>query len=114
MIDQSCVFCDIVAERAPATVIRAWPETIAITPISPVTPGHVLVLPRTHVSDVADDPDVSGLTMTRAAELAAEHPAANIITSRGAAATQSIFHLHLHVVPRAHGDALPLPWTLQR
>ncbi|GAA1007516.1 hypothetical protein Aple_018700 [Acrocarpospora pleiomorpha] len=110
-IDTTCVFCDIIAERAPATIVRAWPETIAITPIDPVTPGHVLVIPHTHVTDVAESPEVSARTMARAAELAAEHPAVNIITSRGKPATQSVFHLHLHVVPRVPGDGLLLPWT---
>ncbi|GAA0441862.1 hydrolase [Acrocarpospora corrugata] len=109
----TCVFCDIIARRAPATIVRAWPETIAITPIGPVTPGHVLLIPHAHVADVAEDPEVSARTMLRAAELAADHPAANIITSRGTAATQSVFHLHLHVVPRTEGDRLPLPWNPQ-
>ena len=51
--------------------------------------------------------------MRRAAELMAERPAANLITSKGREATQSVFHLHVHVVPRAAGDGLPLPWTPQ-
>uniref|UniRef100_UPI003F4953B9 HIT family protein n=1 Tax=Streptosporangium sp. CA-235898 TaxID=3240073 RepID=UPI003F4953B9 len=109
----TCVFCAIIAARAPATVVRAWPETIAISPRHPVTPGHVLVIPHTHVPDVGTDPWVSARAMSRAAELAATLPAANVITSRGAAATQTVFHLHLHVVPRVQDDGLPLPWTPQ-
>ncbi|MEU8378703.1 HIT domain-containing protein [Streptosporangium sp. NPDC048865] len=108
-----CVFCAIVAGSAPATMVRTWPETIAISPRHPVTPGHTLVIPHVHVGDVGENPEVSAVTMARAAELAAELPAANVITSRGAAATQTVFHLHLHVVPRAMGDGLPLPWTPQ-
>jgi len=52
--------------------------------------------------------------MRRAAELMAELPAANIITSKGREATQSVFHLHVHVVPRQADDDLPLPWTPQQ
>lgn len=52
--------------------------------------------------------------MRRAAELMAEHPDANIITSKGSLATQTVFHLHVHLVPRAAGDGLPLPWTPRR
>lgn len=51
--------------------------------------------------------------MRRAAELMAELPAANLITSKGDAATQSVLHLHVHVVPRQADDDLPLPWTPQ-
>ncbi|GII86738.1 hypothetical protein Ssi03_47280 [Sphaerisporangium siamense] len=113
MTAPGCVFCAIVAGQAPATVIRRWADTIAISPRHPVVPGHVLVIPHVHVADVAVDPAVSAATMARAAELAGQWPAVNVITSRGAAATQTVWHLHLHVVPRADGDGLPLPWTPQ-
>ncbi|WP_251059428.1 MULTISPECIES: HIT family protein [unclassified Streptomyces] len=78
-----------------------------------VTEGHVMVLPRVHVHDAGTDPEVTAAVMRRAAELMAELPAANLITSKGVAATQSVFHLHVHVVPRQDGDDLPLPWTPQ-
>lgn len=110
-----CPFCLIVCGRAPATVLRAWPDALAIRPRhGGVTAGHVLVIPRVHVADVAEDPVVSAATMLRAAELAAEAGDCNVITSRGAAATQTVRHLHLHVVPRAEGDGLLLPWTAAR
>lgn len=111
-VKAGCVFCAIVAGQAPATVVREWEDAIAIKPRSGgVTEGHLLVIPRTHVADVGIDPAVSAATMARAAELTAELPAANVITSRGVEATQSVFHLHVHVVPRAPGDGLPLPWA---
>ncbi|MFC9238712.1 HIT family protein [Streptomyces decoyicus] len=107
-----CPFCLIVRGRAPATVLREWPETIAIRPRhGGVTDGHVLVIPKVHVADVAEDPSVSATTMLRAAELAAEAGDCNVITSRGPSATQTVRHLHLHLVPRADGDGLLLPWT---
>lgn len=105
-----CVFCDIMAGVAPATVVRDWPHAVAIAPLNPVVEGHVLVLPRTHVSDMASDPDVSAHTMRAASLLAAEMGDCNIITSRGRAATQSVFHLHLHLIPRKENDGLALPW----
>lgn len=111
----TCVFCEIVAGRLPADVEEEWLDAIAIRPRSGgVTEGHVLVLPRVHVQDAGVDPVVTGAVMARAAELMAAHPAANLITSRGAAATQTVHHLHVHVVPRADGDDLPLPWTPQQ
>lgn len=111
---RNCPFCDIIAGTGPATVVRNWPDVIAIRPHRPVVPGHVLVIPHAHVADVGTDPPVSARTMACAAELAAELPACNVITSRGIAATQTVFHLHVHLVPRVEGDGLPLPWTPQR
>ncbi|MER8233149.1 HIT domain-containing protein [Streptomyces sp. NPDC094049] len=109
-----CVFCDIAAGRAPAVVVRQWPDALAVRPRSGgVNAGHVFVLPRVHVEDAGTDPEVTAAVMRRAAELMAELPAANLITSKGPEATQSVFHLHVHVIPRQADDGLPLPWTPQ-
>jgi histidine triad (HIT) family protein len=106
-----CVFCAIVGEEAPAAVVRSTASSLTIVPLSPVTPGHVLVIPRVHVADAAADPEVTAHTMFDAAVYAAEHHEQfNIITSAGEAATQSVFHLHVHVVPRAVDDMLMVPW----
>lgn len=109
----NCVFCAIVHGLAPATVVRRWHDAMAIVPLNPVTPGHVLILPTAHVANFAADPMVSAAAMRRTAELAASLPTgdANVITSMGAAATQTVFHLHIHLVPRHSGDGLALPWT---
>lgn len=104
----SCVFCEIIAGREPATFVRQWADTIAIVPLQPVTDGHVLVIPRVHVQDASESPHIAGLTMERAAEIA--RPPCNIITSAGREATQSVWHLHLHIVPRKEDDGLALPW----
>jgi histidine triad (HIT) family protein len=103
-----CIFCDITAGKAPAQVVREWDDALAIVPLGPVVDGHLLVIPRRHVADAASDPDTTAATMRRAAEIV-PWPA-NIITSLGAEATQSVFHLHLHIVPRAENDGLALPW----
>src|SRR5690606_9814475 len=107
-----CVFCEIVAEREPATFVRRWPDAVAIVPLNPVTDGHLLVIPRPHVRDASESPHVAGLTMARAAEIA--RPPFNIITSAGREATQSVWHLHLHIVPRREDDGLALPWCSGR
>lgn len=106
----NCVFCDIVAGTGPVQMVREWSDAIAFTPLNPVTDGHVLVVPRVHVPDAVHDPMVTAATMQRAADLAREWPSSNIITSVGKPATQTVFHLHIHVVPRAPGDWLMLPW----
>lgn len=110
--DRECVFCAIVAGDAPATITQQWPDAIAILPKGGgATPGHTLVIPRVHVNDIGDDPIVSAATVARAAELVAALPHANLITSKGSVATQTVFHLHVHVLPRRDGDNLALPWT---
>ncbi|MEU6503899.1 HIT domain-containing protein [Streptomyces californicus] len=110
---KTCIFCAIAVGEAPAAIVREWNDALAVRPRSGgVNPGHVFVLPRVHVEDAGTDPEVTAAVMRRAAELMAEHPAANLITSKGAAATQSVYHLHVHVVPQID-DGLPLPWTPQ-
>src|SRR5436305_1197385 len=104
-----CVFCRIVEGTEPATIVRRWATAIAIVPLNPVTDGHVLVLPTDHVRDATVRPEVTARVMRRAAQLA--YPPCNIITSAGAEASQSVPHLHIHVVPRREGDGLMLPWT---
>lgn len=104
----TCPFCAIIGGEAPATVVRRWADAIAIVPFNPVTEGHLLVIPTQHIWDASESPYIAGLAMARAAELAV--PPFNIITSAGQVATQSVFHLHLHIVPRREDDGLALPW----
>lgn len=108
----TCIFCEIVAGQARATVVHQWANAIAIMPLEPIVAGHTLVIPRAHVRDFTESPAIAADTMHCAAELAHQlrlFPA-NIITSAGREATQSVFHLHLHIVPRAENDGLALPW----
>ncbi|MFG1977008.1 HIT family protein [Nonomuraea fuscirosea] len=111
MTPQECIFCRIVAGHEPATITRRWPHAVAFTPLNPVTEGHTLIVPTTHVRDAREDPNISATAMAAAAQYAADVGPCNIITSAGPEATQTVFHLHLHVVPRADGDGLTLPWT---
>jgi histidine triad (HIT) family protein len=114
----TCAFCAIATGNGPAEVIAEWPDAVAFLPRADAagkrgcTDGHVLVVPRAHVADFAEDPTVTGAAMARAAELAARLGGDfNLITSRGAAATQTVYHLHVHLVPRVAGDGLALPWA---
>lgn len=106
-----CIFCEIVAGHAPAQIVMDWPDALVFVPLKPVVEGHLLVIPKTHVADFTEDPIVSGFAMVAAAEFAADDDRPmNLITSKGREATQSVFHLHLHLVPRAKDDGLALPW----
>lgn len=110
-----CVFCDIVKKKEEAFGNeRLFPDVIAFEPLNPVVPGHRLFIPTQHVKDAGDNPAVTGLVMSHAARWAKGiYPAYNLITSAGADATQTVFHLHIHVIPRYLGDGLHLPWTGQ-
>ncbi len=109
-----CVFCKIVNGEAEAEIVDWAPRSVAIVPLDPVTDGHMIVLPRRHVADATTDPSVTADVMNHAAWLAKDDVGpCNIITSVGEEATQTVMHLHIHVVPRRAGDGLALPWTGQ-
>ncbi|MFD5615842.1 HIT family protein [Kitasatospora sp. NPDC127060] len=95
------------AGTVAARVVRRWPDALALHPLGPVTSGHLLVIPLLHVPDVTTDPEVSAVLLRRAAEIAT--PPCNVITSAGEAATQTVFHAHLHLLPGSFGDGLLLP-----
>lgn len=86
-----------------------------LNPLNPVTEGHVLVISSLHSDSAAADPHIAGTLMRMAAQYVAEQGIeANIITSIGPLATQSVFHTQVHIVPRRLNDDLPLPWTPQQ
>ena len=88
-------------------------NNVAFQPLNPVTPGHFLVVPKKHVTHALEAPSRAASALGFAANLANEMGLtdANFITSAGPAASQTVFHLHLHVVPRRPGDDLALPWS---
>lgn len=111
----ACEFCKIAHKLAPADIVHDWVDynCLAIVPLNPVTPGHILVLPKEHLRNAVDNPERTATVMFCAADWIARTGVGdcNIITSVGKDATQTIFHLHVHVVPRRAGDGLALPWT---
>lgn len=84
---------------------------VSFPPLNPVAPGHRLFVPRKHLVNAREDPHLTAHTMFYAAQWAQEGGNANIITSIGPDATQTVFHLHIHYVPRREGDGLALPWS---
>jgi histidine triad (HIT) family protein len=109
---EPCVFCDIIAGDAPVEwVLRPdfWPDAVAFIPLDPVTEGHCPIVPKIHVQDFAEDAETFAATARRASELMRFTPRAmNVLTTRGKAAGQEIMHLHLHLIPREHGDGIRL------
>jgi histidine triad (HIT) family protein len=107
-----CPFCGRIG-RGEYDYADAY--NVAFEPLNPVTPGHFLVVPKTHVVSALTHPTYAGRALRFAGYLANQMGigSANFITSAGRAATQSVFHLHVHIVPRREDDGLILPWTGQ-
>ena len=110
-----CIFCEIVAGRAPASVVYEDETVMAFMDLHPVNPGHLLVIPKQHWRNIFDClPEVAGKIMTVAAQLAAPLRAAtnaeglNIFMANEAVAGQEVWHIHLHLLPRHRGDGFGL------
>lgn len=111
-----CIFCKIVAGELPATKIHEDDKTLAFMDIAPWTRGHALVIPKAHSADLgeisADDLAAVAITAQAIAErqkvsLGAE--GVNLLNCYGAAAWQTVFHTHVHVIPRYAGDGMQVP-----
>jgi len=116
--DPDCLFCKIVAGEVPATRVDEDERVVAFMDINPATRGHLLVVPREHAPDLLavgpEDLAACAAAAQRLARRALERLGAdgvNLMTSAGRAAWQTVFHFHLHVIPRYDGDPLRLPWT---
>jgi len=116
--EEDCIFCKIVAGRLPATILDEDERTVSFMDINPATRGHLLVVPRRHAHDLLsiEHDELAAVTASaqRMAALLKERLGAdgiNVINSCGTAAWQTVFHFHLHVIPRYQGDPLRLPWT---
>jgi len=110
-----CVFCEIVAGTARASAVYEDERAMAFLDLSPVHEGHLLVVPRDHIVDLATcPPDLAGYLFSLAGRLgpvvmrAVSGDGFNVWTANGPAAGQEVFHLHLHLLPRFTGDRFGL------
>ena len=119
--ETDCIFCGIVTGAIPSTTIAHSERAIAFMDVNPVTPGHALVVPRAHATDLlditAEDLAACVLLAQEIAIRAKDRLGAdgvNLLNCSGVAAWQTVFHFHLHVVPRFKDqpgkDAIGLPW----
>jgi histidine triad (HIT) family protein len=112
-----CLFCGIVAGDVPAQIVDSDEHTLAFMDINPATRGHALVIPRAHSADITEIlPEDLERTTIAAQRLVArmERTLApdgfNVLNACRPAAWQTVFHFHLHVIPRYEEDPLRLPW----
>jgi histidine triad (HIT) family protein len=116
--DPDCLFCKIVAGEIPGTKVDSDERTVAFMDINPATRGHLLVVPRDHARNLLeigeDDLDAVMRTAQRMARRVTERLGAdgvNLLNSCGSAGWQTVFHFHVHVIPRYEDDPLRLPWV---
>ena len=118
MNDPNCIFCKVLAGDLPAEIVQQDERTIAFMDINPWTRGHALVIPRNHSRSLYEVPEediaAAGSAAKRLALTMRERlgcDGVNLINSCEPAAWQTVFHFHLHVIPRYAADPLRLPWT---
>lgn len=115
-----CVFCRIVAREIPATVVHEDEHTLAFMDIGQVNPGHVLVAAKAHVENLyglepaqAAAISATALRVARAIRAAFAPPGLSVYQANGAAAGQTVFHYHVHLVPRHEADGMALAWPVK-
>jgi histidine triad (HIT) family protein len=116
--EPDCIFCKIVAGELPGQIVEEDERTVAFMDINPATRGHLLVIPRAHATNLLEvSPEDLGATIATVQRMARRvseslAPAGiNLINSCGSAAWQTVFHFHVHVIPRYEDDPLKLPWV---
>ena len=118
MTEPNCIFCEIIAGELPGQIVGEDERTVAFMDINPATQGHALVVPRRHVRDLLEieqgELAATVLAAQRLARRVHERLGAdgvNLMNGCGSAAWQTVFHFHIHVIPRYADDPLRLPWT---
>jgi len=111
-----CIFCKIVGREAPASIVYEDEATLAFLDIRPMTPGHTLVIPKSHAAYLEEMPEgTAGPILGTASKVAAalrrsglRCEAVNLWLANGKEAGQVVFHVHIHVIPRFRGDGFGL------
>lgn len=110
-MSKPCVFCAVVAGEATADIVHRGPAATAFLDVKPVFPGHVLLVPHDHVTTLADLPAgevadffILAQRLERAVESAMDAPGSLVLVNN--VISQSVPHLHLHVIPRRSKDGL--------
>ena len=118
MRDPDCIFCKVIAGEIPGEVVDSDDRTVTVMDINPATRGHVVVIPREHSENLLSvSEDDLAATMgavrriTERMQETLEPDGFNVLNNMGRAAWQSIFHFHVHVIPRYREDPLELPWV---
>lgn len=109
---RACQFCKIAAEKPNWALAHADGRVVSFKPFGAATKLHRMFVPTIHVVDAAESPEITGMVFAEAASWAASRNVPfNLVVNSGADAGQSVFHLHVHYVPREAGDGLGYRWS---
>jgi histidine triad (HIT) family protein len=118
--DPNCIFCKIIAGAIPCFKLHEDAHTLAFLDINPANPGHSLVIPKNHAPNLiasADDDLAHVMATVRRVAAAVEKTlkpyGINLLQANGPGAAQSVFHFHMHILPRAKDDNLLMNWGLK-
>ena len=116
----TCIFCKLVAGQIPSTRVYEDEHTLAFMDLGHVNPGHVLVAVKKHAGDVfeldlsqAEAIGRAVLKISKALKKAFEPEGLSVYQANGKAAGQTVFHYHVHVLPRHAGDGMELTWPVK-
>jgi histidine triad (HIT) family protein len=117
--EADCIFCKIIDGEIPSFKVLEDEKTLAFMDINPVNPGHVLVIPKHHAPDLMQITEdwltatvATARKVARAVDKTLKPHGLNLVQSNGPGAAQSVFHLHVHVIPRTKGDDLKMNWGI--
>lgn len=117
VLNDDCIFCKIIKGDIPSRTVYEDDDYKAILDVSPASRGHVIILPKNHVANVFEaDEEVYAGAMKVAKKIAAalkkvfNCDGINILQNNGEVAGQTVFHLHVHVIPRYKDDTVNITW----
>ena len=117
----NCLFCKIANGEIPANIVYEDDLTLAFLDINPVNPGHTLVIPKKHFRNIFDIEEEQAeavmrttLKVANAIKSSLRPDGMNLFQCNEAAATQEVFHFHLHIIPRFEDDSIVLQWNQQQ
>lgn len=118
-LDDECIFCKIIQGGIPCFKVLDDDGVLAFMDVNPVAPGHVLIVPKHHFKDIMETPPewvgkafAGAGRVARAVRKTLAPDGINIVQANGPGAKQSVFHLHVHVIPRGMDDGLAMNWEL--
>lgn len=117
MTDENCIFCKIIAGEIPSTAVYEDDDFRAILDVNPAARGHVIILPKKHAANIFELEDEEAAKIFPVAKKIAtalkktyQCDGVNVLQNNGEAAGQTVFHLHVHVIPRYYDDDVNIMW----
>ena len=117
-VDENCIFCKIIAGTIPSKTVYEDDNYKAIMDVSPASKGHVIILPKNHAADIFEisEEDAAGIMVVAKKvaiilKKALNCDGVNILQNNGEIAGQTVFHLHVHVIPRYENDTVKIKWS---